>query len=900
MMRSWQAVAIVFTVTAAMAAPPSPAGPIHIVVDMGDYPSAQKASADEANIGWNDGKDGDDIICTQCFAAVELQTHLRKITGDAGRFAIHDDDKLPADGDLILVGNTKTNKAVAGSAMKLGLGDATFDALGREGHVIKTGRLNTGRRIMVIGGKTRIGTLYGAYGLLDRLGVRWLAPGEFGEEIPQRKIDELPMIDVVDGPKFFTRGFHAWEYRGNPEFFDWMVRNRMNYWCVENKNRPGMKKRGIQMNCGNHVLIPLFLGPRNEYPYNHPKHEGDESKPADPYAPGNAYQGDKNKDGKLSYFEAHPEWYGLRGGKRSDRIHGDGGDNFCTANKDAVDEFMKNLVQDLIDGTWKDADSLNFWTLDGGRWCECGECKKLGISSDRNLLLVHRCCQEIKKARAAKRLNREIMIYFLAYADVLHPPTKPLPKDFDYDRCIATYFPIARCYVHTLDDPKCTEFNTRYEKHLKGWAIDEDRHYRGQLFIGEYYNVSGYKCLPIMFARTMSHDMPYYYQMGARHMHYMHCTAKRWGTKSLTNYQFARMLWDPKLDSEALLSEYFAKRYGPAASVMRKLYERLDTALCNVTELKYRLSRRLSRNSKNLFPNKHMKYERAKFDDNDGPDLVEMVAAIDDCLAMLAEAKSMSLPKRIQGRLAEDAGPLTYASNLLHFHDVMVRGTQLIHANKRQEAVKLLGEIKRLGKALEADTVSMADSSSHASAANGLVASYAVPAYLRLLGELGPMDPAMVKAFDPAKPLVIHGMDFYGGGRLKYGHGFQLTPSKSDKLCAKGNFVYARNNGIYSYVVGSIKLDQVPANGLDLELVGMSCPVEGQTDTPIRISVNGKEIFSGAGGFPETKLTSKDYTIAASMLKKGLNRLRIECTLAKGPTGGRPWFGIARIEMKAR
>jgi hypothetical protein len=720
-------------VVVAMGVSPALAGPVHIVVNFGKYPSAEAAAIDEANVGWDDGNDADDIICTECFAAVELQRCLRKMTGDSGRFDIVDDDKVPDDGALIILGNPRTNKLLSSGLMKLDLKEADFAGLGNEGYLIKTGRLNMGRQLMVIGGASRIGTLYGVYGFLDRLGVRWLSPGEIGEEIPRNALENLPDLDVTDKPMFFTRGFHAWEYRGDPEFFDWMARNRMNYWCVEEKNRPGLKKRGIKMNCGNHVLIPRFLGPKLPYPYKHAKFAGGENLPPDPYPVSSEFKGDVNHDGKLTYFEAHPEWYGLMKGKRSDRIEGDGGDNFCTSNKDAVDEFMKNLAQDLIDGTWKDADSLNFWTLDGGRWCECEKCKALGISSDRNLLLVHRCRQEMKKAQAERRLNRDLIIYFLAYADVLQPPTRPLPADFDYDHCIATYFPIARCYVHVLNDPKCTEFNTRYEKNLYGWATDPDRHYKGQIFIGEYYNVSGYRCLPVMFARTMCVDMPYYYKMGARHMHYMHCTTKNWGTKALTNYQFARMLWKPDLDCQAMLRDYFAKRYGPAAEPMRKLYDRLDTALCNVTELKYHLSGRLNANAKALFSLKHMKYEKTHFEDNDGPDLMEMLAAIDDCRKMLQEISATDLPERVKARLAEDAGPLNYAANTIHFYDVLVRMTLLIHQGKKEEAGKLLPEMKRLAKALQDDTTSTKWSSSHASSPNAFEASYVKPAYARLL-----------------------------------------------------------------------------------------------------------------------------------------------------------------------
>ena len=80
----------------------------------------------------------------------------------------------------------------------------------------------------------------------------------------------------------------------------------------------------------------------------------------------NPDQGDADGDGKLSYFEAHPEWYGLRNGKRSDKADVSPGDNYCTSNMDANKELAKNLVRNLIEGSWKTVDIVNFWMLDNG------------------------------------------------------------------------------------------------------------------------------------------------------------------------------------------------------------------------------------------------------------------------------------------------------------------------------------------------------------------------------------------------------------------------------------------------------------------------------------------------------------------------------------------------------
>jgi hypothetical protein len=132
--------------------------------------------------------------------------------------------------------------------------------------------------------------------------------------------------------------------------------------------------------------------------------------------------------------------------------------------------------------------------------------------------------------------------------------------------------------------------------------------------------------------------------------------------------------------------------------------------------------------------------------------------------------------------------------------------------------------LRRLGKALADDATSMRHSALAASAPNGLVGSYIPSVYQRLLVQLAPMDPASIKDFDPARPLVIHGKDFNGGGWM-YARGFQLRLSDSKaNLCEKGNFIYAKSTGVHSFVMTLIRLKSVPVDGLELRLVGMSCP----------------------------------------------------------------------------
>ncbi|MCP4642853.1 MAG: hypothetical protein GY851_20565, partial [bacterium] len=220
-------------------------GAVTIVGNAGPFDSVDAAATGEADVNWNDIDKADDTACTEGYAAVELQHYLRKMTGAAGDFAVADNDAIPG-GDLIVVGSLASNAAARQFGEALGIAVADLEALGPEGYRIKSGRVD-GRRVLLIAGGGRVGTLYGVYDFLYRQGCRWFAPGEVHEEVPSMEFAALGAIDVTETPDFFMRGFHAWEDRGNDEFLIWMARNRLNYWCVAEDNHPFLRKLGLKL-----------------------------------------------------------------------------------------------------------------------------------------------------------------------------------------------------------------------------------------------------------------------------------------------------------------------------------------------------------------------------------------------------------------------------------------------------------------------------------------------------------------------------------------------------------------------------------------------------------------------------------------------------------------------------
>jgi len=158
-----------------------------------------------------------------------------------------------------------------------------------------------------------------------------------------------------------------------------MARNRLNDWHVQTDNAPYLRKLGFRLACGTHDAQFLFIDPAAPYPYNHPRFPGDDDKPADPYPVSDQYQDDRNKDGKLSRFEAHRSGTASR---VANELRGSdiGAAPTCArATPTPRRNSPRATVQALIDGTYQGADVVNFWALDGGKWCQCEKCKALGI-----------------------------------------------------------------------------------------------------------------------------------------------------------------------------------------------------------------------------------------------------------------------------------------------------------------------------------------------------------------------------------------------------------------------------------------------------------------------------------------------------------------------------------------
>lgn len=692
-----------------------------IAVELGPFATAAAAANGASAINW----DGSDPVrmnaSTEAFAALELRHYLCKLAkvreGNGQAFRVVGMKHLRGQKAIILEDlsvkspNPAVSRAVKRENLAQRLSSGESFALVPEGD-----------NLLIIG-SDRVGVLYGVYSLLRMLGVRWYAPGELGEVIQASAGMELPGETIVEGPKFHTRGFWAYINRGNQDFYLWMARNRLNLWTITDPDLASMKQLGLRLIAGMHWINDRYINP-------------------------------------ATYEQAHPEWYGLFNGKRqafkvrTANNHPDFapvGTNFCTSNPAAVHQLIRNMVADLSTGEWRYADRMAVFPVDAdplhtrGSWCECENCKRLGTPADRWLRLVMQVRDGLEDARREGLIHHPVEVDFPIYQDTLSPPSNPQWTAADYRNIIYTFFPITRCYVHYLDDPSCTEYNTDFWAALRGWLKWLDNN-PGQLEIGEYYNVSRTKSLPLVCKRDLAHEIPLLYGNGVRNFHYMHVSTwtRLQGPRRLNNYLMAQLLWNPQADVEQLFSEYLKDFYGAGAEDARRFYDRLEFAMSSVQQWKHAtegigsLVWRINEDADVLFNTEHLKLEEHHPAKNAGVSLGESVRALQECRTIMDRLRAQDLPGEVKLRLAEDDRNLRYAENTVNLYYYLVQALMARKQQNLEQAREFYRRTVPFAQGLRNETeIVISAPTDHNTDRDGLHASMVEEAYEKLGEQLG-------------------------------------------------------------------------------------------------------------------------------------------------------------------
>ena len=384
-------------------------------------------------------------------------------------------------------------------------------------------------------------------------GFFWIEPGDRGEYCPPMT-DELilpPKTKRYETTSPIGRGFSIdGRLNESEELFLWMARNRLNvFFNFPNTAKLG-KKLGIILRDGGHIFEPI-LNP------------------------------DRITSSGKTLFEEHEDWYGLP----EDGIRRKGTalkTQFCVSRPELLDYLSEELLRN-IEGRWREAEEINVWGFDTwGGICTCEDCKKLGNATDQNLYMASHFRDFLNNARSSGRLSRDVRMVLCSYegSATIAPPTKPIPKNLIKAGDHILFAPIVRCYDHSFGDKGCS-YNAPYDEHLEGWSKISERI---PLSILEYYNVSKFEDLPLLFLETMKKDFAHYSkERGAKGFSYMHIPMVNWGVRALTHLLYAELSWDYKCDTNKITEKYLLCRYGKYANRMKRVYKKISEASASVS-----------------------------------------------------------------------------------------------------------------------------------------------------------------------------------------------------------------------------------------------------------------------------------------------------------------------------
>jgi hypothetical protein len=444
-------------------------------------------------------------------AAHDLQEYLQKISG--AKLPIVGDDESPK-GALLLVGRSKRT-----ADAKLRIPEGLTPARREEGFVL----IGKGDRLVLAGNDAGPyhGTEYAVYALLDRLGVRWYMPGEFGEYVPRQATITLADMNIRQKPDFIMRN---WWLHTTPEMAElekrWKIRNGMN---------------------PDEIFAP----------------------------PGDSSVRQFVADAKLA--ATHPEYFAKNvDGTTNHFMPNLTNPQAVTIAADKMKEyFRKNPRAGSLgiapdDGLPRDFSpetarrNLNFAEL-GGRE---GEPTEVSISEEW-IEFVNAVTREVKKEFP----DRIITTNGYANRDIA-------PQGVAIDPNVAVmYAAIWSDTLHAYDDPKSWQMRRQGEI-LRRWAALSDKVW----IYGYDYTMLVTGLTPVPTTQRLARDMPLLKKWGLAG--FADETRNIWMESGITTkYVQARLEWNAGADVKALLADYFARWYGPAAAPAQAFWDALESEI---------------------------------------------------------------------------------------------------------------------------------------------------------------------------------------------------------------------------------------------------------------------------------------------------------------------------------
>ena len=377
------------------------------------------------------------------------------------------------------------------------------------------------------------GARCGLYDALEVLGIRWFAPTR-PPTLPLLPVT-LEATDRTVRPSFGYRGLHicAGSHHYDAQVGRWMSRLGMNRKLTHHEEidvlGDKLQARGLEPDTAVHSFA-LWV-------------------PDDPH------------------FGQHPEWFSQVGGRRI--RHSEGG-QLCVSNPQ-----MRAQICDAIEAWVAEHPSVRVVGIapnDGYGWCECEACRALDTDEDRAAGTINGRTADFVHDICAQMLERcpDVLIGHYAYSSFLDFVS--VRDSFPPNLMVGCT--LSRCYRHAIDDEDCPVNRPLHER------LRKLRERVEHVTVYEYY-MHNWGDLPAPMWRVVANDMRAYHRLGVAGFltEAGGINSPAWESFHLPVYVAARCMLDVETDLQALLDDYCARRFGPAAVPMGQYLETLRRAV---------------------------------------------------------------------------------------------------------------------------------------------------------------------------------------------------------------------------------------------------------------------------------------------------------------------------------
>lgn len=378
------------------------------------------------------------------------------------------------------------------------------------------------------------GTLWAALELLERLGCRWLWPGELGEVIPQTATVTVPAnLEYSFTPPLVQRHIRAGKWN--------------------TRQQPGLDRLGITQ-----AEYEAFLAPGYDWWTNN--RNGRQGTMSYGHAYGDYWE---------RFGKDHPEWFALQpNGSRDQSVRPDR-TRLCVSNP----ELHKQIAADVV-ARLKADPSLYCASIspnDGGPqgFCTCENCEawdaKDGVVLDMRIGTDNRHVS----------LTDRYVKFYNAIAELV---AQELP-----DRKLGAYaysayrLPPLHVKLHPnvfIGYVGFTYLNEEERKVAQDTWAAWGKAAPGGLFLRPNLYMTGMG-FPVFYPHRLGEDLKECARTGMKVTDFDTCM-NHWATNGIDYYITIRLLWDPSRDIDQIIDDYCQAGWGPAAKPVRAYMDALE------------------------------------------------------------------------------------------------------------------------------------------------------------------------------------------------------------------------------------------------------------------------------------------------------------------------------------